>query len=175
MGPVAIAVLCAAAAGLLLAAAVVTVVLRRDRRVRAGLVTELAETRAESTELRARLDELERTARRREVSPVLPAEFLITDAGDTRLPDREPPSVPDRVVLSATLGEPLVRALALAHGVRRALSAESRNRIRFAMRQEVRRTRRQRRREMKDAWRRMQSEQRTAGDGAARREARDIA
>lgn len=175
MGPVAIAVLCAAAAGLLGAAAVVAVVLRRDRGVRAGLVAELAETRAESTELRSRLEELEQTARSRRANPVLPAEFLITDAGGARLPDREATSVPDGVVLSATLGEPLVRALALVHGVRRALSAESRNRIRFAMRQEVRRTRRRRRREMKDAWRRMQAELRASGDDAASGEARDIA
>jgi hypothetical protein len=57
-------------------------------------------------------------------------------------------------VLSATLGEPLVRVVSLGHGVRRALSAESRNRIRFEVRREARRSRKQRRREMKDAWRR---------------------
>ena len=70
--------------------------------------------------------------------------------------------MPDRVVLSATLGEPLVRAVALGHGVRRALSAESRNRIRFEMRREVRRARKQRRREMKDAWRRSRTEESAA-------------
>ena len=48
------------------------------------------------------------------------------------------PTVPDRVVLSATVGEPLVKAVAFGHGVRRALSAESRNRIWFEMRREVR-------------------------------------
>jgi hypothetical protein len=48
-------------------------------------------------------------------------------------------------VLSATLGEPLVKAAAFGHGVRRALSAESRNRIWFEMRREVRASRRRRR------------------------------
>jgi hypothetical protein len=48
-------------------------------------------------------------------------------------------------VLSATLGEPLVKTAAFAHGVRRALSAESRNRIWFEVRREVRASRRRRR------------------------------
>jgi len=70
----------------------------------------------------------------------------------------------DRLVLSATVGEPLVKAMALGHGVRRALSAESRNRIWFEVRREVRRARKQRRRETKEAWRRMQAEERAAQD-----------
>jgi hypothetical protein len=91
------------------------------------------------------------------VLPVAPAvaEFLITDAG---APEPEA-AVRDRVVLSATLGEPLVRVVAFGHGLRRALSAESRNRIRFAMRREVRRARKSRRQEMREAWRRMRAEQ----------------
>ena len=64
----------------------------------------------------------------------------------------------DQLVLSAAFGEPLVKALALGHGVRRALSAESRNRIRFEMRREVRRARKVRRKEMKEAWRQMRTE-----------------
>ncbi len=43
---------------------------------------------------------------------------MITDAGE---PEAEP-NVPDRVVLSATLGEPLVKVVAFGHGLRRALS-----------------------------------------------------
>lgn len=83
------------------------------------------------------------------------AEFVITDAGQPEPPVEQ---VPDRVVLSATLGEPLVKAAAFTFGVRRALSAESRNRIRFAMRSEVRRSRKQRKKEMREAWRRMRAE-----------------
>jgi hypothetical protein len=45
--------------------------------------------------------------------------------------------------------ESVVKVAALAHGVRRALSPQSRNRIRFEMRREVKRSRRERRRSAK--------------------------
>lgn len=133
-------------------------------RLRAETRRELESARAETAELRARLDALDAPAiggpaARPEPVPgpgEVPA-FVITDAG-TDVPVEV---VRERVVLSATLGEPLVKAVALGHGVRRALSAESRNRIRFEMRREVRRTRKQRRREMKDAWRREQAQGKT--------------
>jgi hypothetical protein len=175
MGAVGIASLCAAVVAVAVVLALM-LVLRRDRRLRsaeAALVAELAAARAESADLHERLAELERTAGRAGLE-VPSAEFVITDVGrqlDVPVQPHERGRVPDRLVLSATLGEPLVRTVALAHGVRRALSAESRNRIRFAMRQELRRTRRRRRREMKTAWRRMQAEER----GAAPGQARDIA
>ena len=76
---------------------------------------------------------------------------LITEVGSTT-PE---PTISDRLVLSATVGEPLVKTLAFAHGLRVALSPESRNRIRFEMKQEVRRTRKQRRQDMKAAYRQM--------------------
>lgn len=85
------------------------------------------------------------------------AEFLITDVGQPRAE----PTVADRLVLRATFGEPLVKAVAFGHGLRRALSPRARNRILFEMRREVRRTRRERRREMKQAWRRSRSEEPT--------------
>ena len=49
--------------------------------------------------------------------------------------------------------EGLVRAAGVAHGLRRALAPASRNRIRFEMRRELRRARKQRKREMRAAWR----------------------
>jgi hypothetical protein len=64
--------------------------------------------------------------------------------------------VPDQLVLSATIGEPLVKAAAFGHGLRRALGAQSRNRIWFEVRREVRRARKQRRQDMRTAYRRMQ-------------------
>lgn len=71
-----------------------------------------------------------------------PSEYVITTAGD-----RPPLSqVPDRAVLSATVGELLVKAAAFGYALRRALSPESRNRIAFEMRREVRRARKARRR-----------------------------
>jgi hypothetical protein len=128
-------------------AAVVCVLLALRRRAhRADLEAMLAAAREETADLRRRLDEL--AARTSSVEPHQ-AEFVITQVGD-RDGDAERPVVPDRVVLSATLGEPLVKVAAFTHGIRRALSAESRNRIWFEMRREVRAARRRRRRLVKD-------------------------
>lgn len=122
-------------------------------RSRAETRRQLAAAQDETAALRARLDDL--ASRMERPAPVAApavsdAAYVITDAGTTA----DEPAVADRVVLTTTLGEPLVKALALGHGVRRALSAESRHKIRFEMRREARRTRKGRRREMKDAWRR---------------------
>lgn len=134
--------LVAVCAGLLLVA-------RRDRaRARA----EAATARAETARLEQRLGELADRLDAVTHAPGSPADdaaaYLITDAGD-RTPA---PMLDDRLVLSAAVGEPLVKAVALSHGVRRALGAESRHRIRFAVRQESRRARKQRRREMREVW-----------------------
>jgi hypothetical protein len=121
----------------------------------------LASAVAETAELRQRVEELSRQLERTAAGHQVDADgaaYVITDAGTAR-PE---PTVPDRVVLSATVGEPLVKALAFGHGVRRALSAEARNRIWFEVRREVRRARKQRRRETKEAWRRSQAEARSA-------------
>ncbi|GGF36034.1 hypothetical protein GCM10011519_06930 [Marmoricola endophyticus] len=106
--------------------------------------------------------------------PRLPAEgtsaeveYLITRVGEPDLRDEEDqrPTVRDSVVLSATLGEPLVKVVALVHGLRRALSPANRNRIGFEVRQEVRRSRKVRRQEMRVAWREMKARER-AGETA---------
>ncbi len=146
----------ASAAVLLAFACVLVVVARERRRSRRQLDAALLET----AELRLRLDQLSEQLARTSAEMVRtddPA-YVITDAGAAT------PSVTvsDGVVLSAAVGEPLVKVVAFAHGMRRALSAESRNKIWFEMRREVRRTRKQRRREMKEAWRRMQAEERAA-------------
>lgn len=99
--------------------------------------------------LRARVDELTEELRRsRSTTPaVLPStEFVITTAGRSEDSSALSGTVADRAVLSVTLGEPLVKLAALGYGVRRALSAESRNRIAFEMRREVKRARKERRR-----------------------------
>lgn len=124
-------------------------------------------SRADVDVLRARLEELERSAAVSSAASVVPhSEYVITTAGvptgsTTGVSATEVSTgsttgvstteVPNRVVLSATLGEPLVKLMAFGYGVRRALSAESRNRIMFEMRREVRRARKDRRREARDA------------------------
>jgi len=146
-----------AAAVLLVLAGLLVVALRSRAESRRQLAAALAET----AELRRRLDlfaeQLEQSAAVQRAQAA-EAAYVITDAGEPR-PE---PNVPDRVVLSATVGEPLVKVVSFGHGMRRALSPESRNRIWFEMRREVRRARKQRRREMKEAWRRMQAEERAA-------------
>ena len=163
----------AGAAAMLLLVTVVLVVTRR-RRSRHDLEAMLAAAQQESDALRQRLEELTgQSAQAGSASrgpayldelfsgPGVPrqraggesrvpeqADFVITHVGEPGLDQAVPVDgvpVPDRLVLSATLGEPLVKVAAFSHGVRRALSAESRNRIWFEMRREVRASRRRRR------------------------------
>ena len=58
------------------------------------------------------------------------------------------------------LKETVVKAASLAHGVRRGLAPAARNRIRFEMKQEVRRARKQRRSDLKAAQRDLHARQR---------------
>ncbi|HET7534038.1 MAG TPA: hypothetical protein VFJ83_12890 [Nocardioidaceae bacterium] len=118
---------------------------RREARERDAL----AAARADVEALRAQLDELstELVTSRGAAALVAPqVEYVITSAGEPATASADMPPVDDRAVLSVTLGEPLVKVAALGFGVRRALSAESRNRIAFAMRREVKRARKERRR-----------------------------
>jgi hypothetical protein len=74
------------------------------------------------------------------------AEFVITRVGEP-----EPgPTVAAPVFADLLLKESVVQTASLFHGLRRALSAETRNRIRFHMRQEVKRSRKQRRAELRE-------------------------
>jgi hypothetical protein len=144
---------------LLLVLVVPVVVLRSRAAARRALATSHAETEL----LRMRLEALEERLESTSASLVETRDaYLITDAGL----EKPEPNVPDRLVLSATLGEPLVKVVAFGHGVARALSPESRNRIWFEMKREVRRARKQRRRETKEAWRAMRADQRAAVDEA---------
>lgn len=119
---------------------------RRTQRLLAG-------SRADVEELQLRLDEMEQhiAAVRTTAagSAVPPLEYVITTAGDSTTNVATP--VHGRAVLSVTLGEPLLRVVAFGYGVRRALSAESRNRIAFEMRREVKRARKERRRSLRRA------------------------
>jgi hypothetical protein len=179
----------AAAAGAATMLLLVTVVLvaTRRRRSRRDLEAMLDAAQREADDLRHRLEELTgRSARPVDGSrgpahleelfadpaphhgaePQL-ADFVITHVGE---PDTDEPvrdlAVPDRLVLSATLGEPLVKVAAFSHGVRRALRAESRNRIWFEMRREVRAARKRRRRLVKDYLRETRAQER-ANEGVA--------
>jgi hypothetical protein len=154
-----------AAVAVLALVAVLVVSLSSSRRLRG----ELAEARAGVEELRARVDDLTRAgAPSPAVQPTdVATGHVITGLG--RHPSKADLAVPARpaVPLSAgqfasvAVGESLVRVLSFGHGVRRALSAENRNRIGFEVRQEVRRSRKQRRRDVREAKRNLRADQRT--------------
>jgi hypothetical protein len=89
-------------------------------------------------------------------------EYVITRVG---APEREPeaaPTVPAPVFADLLLKETVVQTASLFHGLRRALSPETRNRIRFHMRQEVKRSRKQRRAELRAVRREWAARQRAA-------------
>ena len=87
-------------------------------------------------------------------------EFVITRVGE---PEPEPaPTVPAPVFADLMLKETVVQTASLFHGLRRALSPETRNRIRFHMRQEVKRSRKQRRSELREVRREWAARQRAA-------------
>jgi hypothetical protein len=94
-------------------------------------------------------------------------EFVITRMGE---PEVEPvPTVPAPVFADIVARESVVQAASLMAGLRRALDPEVRNRIRFHVRQEVRRSRKQRKAEQRDIrreWAARQREQ-ARGDSAA--------
>ena len=76
-------------------------------------------------------------------------------------PESEPvPTVEPRLFADLVLRETVVQTASLFHGLRRALSPETRNRIRFEMRREVKRARKQRRAEQREAYREWQARQR---------------
>lgn len=149
------AVLCAV---LLLWLAALVVGGRRRRR---SLADELDGARAQIGALEQRLDALAREVRR----PAPPQraadgdddegpDYVITTAGAARPEPADAPGT-DLAPLTAgqfasvALGESLVRVVSLGYGVRRALSAENRNRIGFEMRREVRRSRKERKRRLR--------------------------
>ena len=82
--------------------------------------------------------------RRRRPSP-RSTEYAITDLGRPEEPRAAPPTIDRALFADLVLRETVVKAASLAHGVRRALAPETRNRIRFEMRREIRRARKQRR------------------------------
>ena len=153
------------------------VVVRRTRR-------QLAATRRETAELRSRIEGLsaqmaEQMARLRthrapsrwpanrppdSTSPTAPAEYVITAIGTEPDPGPGPERIDGRLFADIVLREAVVRAASLAHGVRRALAPETRNRIRFEMRREVKRSRKQRRADLKAARRDWEASQRARLD-----------
>jgi hypothetical protein len=122
-------------------------------------------TRAELAPLRARLQDLgaRETPSGAVTRPVAaPVEFVITDLQSETTPAAAPVPVDGAAFADIVLRETVVKAASLAHGVRRGLAPATRNRIRFEMKQEVRRARKQRRADLKAAQRDLHARQRAA-------------
>jgi len=139
-----------------LAVALTVALLRTRSRTR----RELDAARAESGRLRAQMDVIERTlASARPLIQGPPTEYTITELGAADEPEPAP-RIDQALFADLVLRETVVKAASLAHGLRRALSPESRNRIRFEVRREVRRSRKQRRSDLRDARRDWEARQR---------------
>lgn len=80
-----------------------------------------------------------------------------------------------RLFTDIVVRETVVKAASWTHGLRRALSAETRNRIRFEVRQETRRSGRERRAETKQALREFRARERAAAPSRARGVGEDVA
>lgn len=149
------------AAALALGLSLVLVVVLRRTRVTTEQV--LAQAHAETIALRARLEDLERR-----LKPAETTEYVITHLGEERdAPEGSGTGAPvariDKALFAdLVLRETVVRTASLAHGLRTALAPASRNRIRFEMRQEVKRNRKQRRTEARIARREWEARQRAA-------------
>ena len=102
---------------------------------------------------------LDSTAASLDAKPAAP-EYVITRVGEPE-PEPEPvPTVAAPVFADLLLKETVVQTASMFHGLRRALAPETRNRIRFHMRQEVKRSRKQRRTELREVRREWAARQR---------------
>ena len=150
----------AAAVLLALLALVLAVALLRAR---SATDRALAEARSETAALRERLDRLEH-GRREPVRDEQP--LLITRLGEDEPVAPPVPMVEGRLFADLVLRESVLQAASLAHGVRRALAPETRNRIRFEMRRELKRARKQRRADLRAA-KRLWAEHQQGQEGSA--------
>jgi hypothetical protein len=130
-------------------------------RERRRLADDLAAARDELAAVQRRVEGLAR----RSPAAASPQEFVITTAGTVEGPAEVEPAAPvphqqltARQFASVALGESMVTLASFGHGVRRALSPENRNRIAFEMRREVRRARKRRRRDLKEARRHLRAQ-----------------
>jgi hypothetical protein len=97
--------------------------------------------------------------------------FVITHVGESDEPAEHPGAtgavpvarpIDGRLFTDIVARETVVKAAGWTHGLRRALSPETRNRVRFAVRQETRAAGRERRAEMKQALREFRARERAA-------------
>lgn len=146
-----------AVAAIVVLLAAVLLMLLAQRRHRAEQAVELSRARTEAEELRARVDALAVQVATPTYSHE-PEEYVITTLGSE--PEPQVPATPERIdarlFADLLMRETVVKAASFGHGVRRALAPETRNRIRFEMKREVKRSRKGR----KDEFKRVRAEMR---------------
>ncbi len=144
--------------GLALVAVVVAVRAQRRAARADGLVASLAE--------RVAVLEERGTDVRPPATDAGPSTYVITQLnGPERADVPVARDIDGRLFADIVARETVVKAASWTHGLRRALSPENRNRIRFEVRQEVRRTGRARRAETKQALREYRARERAASAG----------
>jgi hypothetical protein len=146
------------AGGALALVLLVLVLLARRAAVRSR--TELVAARAEAQALADRLAAIEESLARDRADDA--QSYVITHLGDDQ-PDAALPVVgriDGKLFADIVARESAIKAVGLAHGLRRALAPEVRNRIRFEMRREVLRARKQRRADLKVALREFRARER---------------
>ena len=121
----------------------------------------LASAASDAEALRQQLVELEERLSSRELELVVPdrvpvatvddREYVITDMAQSRGPRIPVKAVPAPQFADVLLRESVIKTAALAAGLARALAPEVRNRIRFEMRRDVKRSRRDRKLMLKAA------------------------
>ncbi|WP_183099610.1 hypothetical protein [Nocardioides pelophilus] len=113
------------------------------------------------------LDEARRTLRLADLTIVDDKDYVITQLGQRKAtgPMALVPTVPGPMFVDILLRESLVRTASIAAGLRRALAPEVRNRIRFEMKREVKRSRKQRKIDTKQARREWEARQRASMTG----------
>lgn len=140
-------------------------------RWRARTARLLTQRASESAALRAQVEGIEcRLGDPRPVAARDDRDYVITLLGEERdqVPSREPaPVVAPALFADIVLRETVMQSASLLHGLRRALSPEVRNRIRFEMGREVKRSRKERRAESREALRQWQAHQRQTHPGKA--------
>lgn len=149
-------------------AVVLLAVVRRTRTHTDAVLASAAET---TEELRRHLEDIEARIEAERPTTNMPArdddpEYLITELGRHRSGGAKPavPMLPTPVFADVVLRESMIRAASLVTGLRRALAPETRNRIRFEMKREVKRSRKQRRADVKQAIREWEARQREQVD-----------
>lgn len=149
---------CAAATALALVALVLALRARRRAERAEALVAALVE----------RVSLLESPVR---TAPVVDRAdtFVITrmDSDDREIERPIAQDIDGRLFADIVARETVVKAASWTHGLRRALSPENRNRIRFEVRQETRRAARDRRSEAKQALREYRARMRSTADTRA--------